>query len=219
MNFQWWWVLVVLGAIWVAGWFLSVIVGVFCNPLDSEEDKREDFRGRLIAQAVINWVLWPWLLPAVLERRKLFRDMLTGKRPGWIVLADGEESGRQWTLSDGTEFGASVSGGSSSETSHISADYEDDLLTGKIECRSRMIAPTSELPTDWACLEFTPRGPEPDPDDEDAVDDYTSSRYEVSVQLPRGKHLVEFRVPNHSGKIEECSGVILIIAEPDDYNL
>ena len=219
MNFHWWWILVVLGAIWVTGWLVSVVVGVFFNPLDSEEDKRKDFRGRLIAQSVINWVLWPVLLPAILSRRKLYRDMRTGKRPDWIILADGEESGRQWTLSDGTEFGASVSGGSSSEPSFISGDYEDDLLTGKIEYRSRMVAPSPQSPTDWACLKFTPRGSEPDPDDEDAVDEYTASRYEVSVQLPRGKHLVEFRVPNRSGKVEECSGVTLIIAETEDYNL
>jgi hypothetical protein len=148
---------------WIAGWLVSVIVGVFFNPLDSEEDKKKDFRGRLVAQAVINWVLWPWLLPAILERRKLYCDMRTGKRPNWIILADGEESGRYWTLSDGTVFGASVSGGSSSERSHNSADYEDETLTGEIEYRVRMVAPMSGAPTEWARLEFRPRGPEPDP--------------------------------------------------------
>jgi hypothetical protein len=219
MEFHWWWILVVFGGIWIAGWLVSVIIGVFFNPLDSEEDKRKDFRGRLIGIAVVNWFLWPWWLPEILARRKLYRDMRTGKRPNWIILAKGEESGRQWTLSDGTEFGASVSNGSPSEPSHISGDYEDDALTGDIQYRVSMVAPTPGAPTEWASLEFTPRGPEPDPADEDAVDEYTSSRYEVSVQIPRGKHEVEFRVPNRSGRIEECSALILIVAEPEDYNL
>lgn len=219
MEFQWWWILVVLLIIWSIGWLIGVIVGVFFNPLDSEEEKQKDFRGRLVAQAAINWFLWPWVLPAILERRKLFRNMQTGKRPSWIVLGKGEESGRQWTLSDGTEFGASVSGGSSSEPSNISGDYEDDALTGEIEFRFHMVAPTPGQPTKWTRLKFTPRGPEPDADDEDAVDDYTASRYEISKQIPRGKHQVEFRVPNRSGKVEECSALILIVAESEDYNL
>ena len=220
MEFRWWWILIALGMMWMAGWLVSVFIGVFFNPLDSKEDKKKDFRGRLVAQAVINWVLWPWLLPAILERRKLYRDMRTGKRPSWIILADGEESGRHWTLSDGTEFWASASNDSSSERSHIEADYADDALTGDIQYRVRMIAPTPGASTEWARLEFTSRGPEPDPRDEDAVEDYMcASRYEISVQVPRGKHQVEFRVPNRSGKAEECSAVILIVADPEDYNL
>lgn len=177
MEFQWWWILVVLLIIWTFGWLISVIVGVFFNPLDSEEEKQKNLRGRLVAQAAINWFLWPWLLPAILERRKLYRDMRTGRRPSWIILEKGEGSGREWILSDGTEFGASVSGGSSSEPSHISADYENDALTGRIEFRVRMVAPEQGEPTKWTPLKFTPRGPEPDADDEDAIDDYTASRY------------------------------------------
>ena len=220
MRFHWWWILVVLAAIWIAGWCVSVIVAVFFNPLDSEEDNRKDFRERLLAQAVINWFLWPWLLPAVLDRRKLLRHMETGKRRSWIVLAKGEESGREWRLSDGTEFGACVStAGESSEPAHISGDYEDESLTGEILYRVRMIAPTLQPPTDWARLKFTPRGPEPDPQNQNAVDDYWLSRYEVFVQLPRGKYAVEFRVPNRSGKVEEWSAVTLIVTDPEDYNL
>jgi len=61
--------------------------------------------------------------------------------------------------------------------------------------------------------------PEPDPDDEEAVDAYVSGRYETTVRLPRGKYEVEFRVGNRAGKTEECSAVILIVADPQDYNL
>ena len=109
--------------------------------------------------------------------------------------------------------------GSSSERSHIAADYEDETLTGDIRYRVRMIAPTPGAPSEWALLEFTSRGPEPDPNNEDAVEDWMADRYEISVQIPRGKHQVDFRVPNRSGKVEECSAVILIVAEPEDYNL
>jgi hypothetical protein len=220
MRFHWWWIFITLATIWIVGWLVSVVFGVFFNPLDSDEDKRKDFRGRLLAQSVVNWFLWPWLLPAVLDRRKLKRDMETGKRPNWIMLADGEESGRQWTLSDGTEFGASVStAGESSESAHISGDYEDESLTWKVQYRVRMIAPSPQPPSDWAPMEFTPRGPEPDPDDEDAVDDYMASRYEASVKLERGKYEVEFQVPNRAGKAENCSAVTLIVSDLEDYNL
>jgi hypothetical protein len=98
MEFHWWWILVTLAAVWIGSWFSGVIVGVFFNPLDSEEDKRENFRGRFLSQLVINWFLWPGLLPAILERRKLIREMRTRKRPNWIILAAVEEIGKEWIL-------------------------------------------------------------------------------------------------------------------------
>ncbi|MEW6305386.1 MAG: hypothetical protein AB1705_18065 [Verrucomicrobiota bacterium] len=223
MNFQWWWILVAIGAIWATGWLVSLIVCVFFNPLDSEEDKRKDLRGRLLAHAVINWVLWPWLLPGVLKRQKLYRDMRTGKRPGWIILdrTKDEQSSREWTLSDGTKFWASADDGLSvAEPSLISGDYEDDALTGPVEYRVRMVAPSHQPPGEWTRLEFEPRGPSPDPDDEDAVEEYNlTNRYRASVQLPRGKYEIDFRVPNRSGAGEQCSAVMLIVADPEDYNL
>ncbi len=158
------------------------------------------------------------MLPSFLERWRFLRDIRTGKKPSWIVLGEGEESGRVWHLSDGTEFSASVStSGESSKPADISADYEDESLTGEIWYRVRMVAPTPQPPTDWMGLKFTPRGPQPDPDDEEAVDDFTADRYEASVKLDRGKFEVAFRVSNRSGKIEECSAVILIVSDPEDY--
>src|SRR2546427_2140071 len=193
MRIHWWWILVGLAAIWILGWLVSVICMVFFDP-DSSKEKPSDWGGRVIAGCVINWVIWPFLLPAFLDKRKLHRDMQTGKRPKWIVLdkEKGEESGRKWTLSDGTEFGASVSGGSSSRRSRIEADYYDAALKGQIEYRVRLIAPEAQPPSEWARLAFASRGPEPDPDDEEAVDKYVSDRYETSVRLPRGKYEVEF---------------------------
>ena len=104
MTFHWWWILLALAAVWIVGWWITVVVAVFFNPLDSVEDKRKDLRERFVAQSVLNFFLWPAFLPELLARRKLYRDMRTGKRPAWIVLGKGEESARQWTLSDGTEF-------------------------------------------------------------------------------------------------------------------
>ena len=65
----------------------------------------------------------------------------------------------------------------------------------------------------------SPRRPEPDPADEDAVDDYTANRFEASVQLLRGKYEIEFRVRSRSGKLEVCSALTLIVADAEDYNL
>jgi hypothetical protein len=133
----------------------------------------------------------------------------SGKRPTWIVLnkETWEESGRQWTLSDGTDFAASAYGGSSSRCSHICADYpQDDGLRGSVEYRVRKIAPEAGETSDWAELVFK---------DHRGVD----YRYSKSLRLPRGKYKVEFRVPNKTGKAEECSNIILIVADAEDYGL
>ena len=222
MTFNWWWILVGIASIWILGWIVAVICMVFFDPESSSKEKRENWWRRFAAGCVINWFIWPFLLPAFLERRKLHRDMQTGKRPKWIVLdkLKGEESGRKWTLSDGTIFGASVSGGSSTQKSHISADYyDDDDFNGQIEYRVRKIEPDTQGLSEWKSFGFEARGPKPDPDDEDAVDAYVSSRYECSVRLPRGKYEVEFRVANRTGATEICSNVILIVADNKDYNL
>ena len=220
MKFHWWWILIAIAVIWFCGWLVTVVMGVFFNPLDSDEDRRKNFQERLLSNCVINLFLWPAMLPSLLERRKFLREIRTGKRPGWIVMDKGEESGRVWHLSDGTEFSAFVStAGDSSEPAAISADYEDDSLTGEIRYRLRMIAPTAQPSTEWRSLRFTARGPQPDPDDEEAVDDYTADRYEASVKLARGKYEVAFQVPNRAGKVEECSSVILIVSDSSDYDL
>jgi hypothetical protein len=222
MNFHWWWMLVGLGAIWILGWVVSVVCMLFFDPDSASKPKPSDWGGRVIAGCVINWVLWPFLLPAFLDKRKLHRDMQTGKHPKWIVLdkEKGEENGRYWTLSDGTQFGASASGGSSTRRSHISADYRDhDELKAPIEYRVHMIAPEPQEASAWTPLLFKDRPPEPEPEDEDAVDQFVSDRYRKSVRLARGKYEVQFRVPNRSGNIEECSGVILIVADYEDYYL
>jgi hypothetical protein len=221
MNFSWWWLVAAPPAIWIVGWCVTVIITVFFNPLATEQDKRlEDLGDTLQGAAIINLFLWPFMLPELLDRRKLLREIKTGKRPGWIIQATGEKGAREWTLSDGTTFGASAStSGESSEPADILADYGDDSLTADVQFRVRMVAPEPGAPTDWAPLKFTPRGPEPDAQDSDAIDDYWSERYEASVPLPRGKYAVEFRVPNRSGTVEECSGVTLIVSDPEDYGL
>lgn len=222
MKFHWWWVLVAVAAFWIVGWFASTVFIFLFDPTSTAEEKRTNSGERLMAIAFISWLFWPAYLPAVLSRRKLQHDMRIGKRPSWIVLdkGRGEESAREWKLSDGTKFSASVSSaGSSAEPADISCDYEDELLTGEIQYRFRMTAPTPQQASEWTRLEFTPRGPRPNPDNEDAVDDYVASRYEASVKVARGKYEVEFRVPNRSGKVEECSAVTLIVADPEDYNL
>ncbi len=50
----------------------------------------------------------------------------------------------------------------------------------RIANRVRMIAPTVKPPSEWKPIGFTPRGPQPDPEDE-AVDDYTADRYEAQI--------------------------------------
>lgn len=208
-----------ISAIWLLGWLVAVVFGVFFNPLDSEEDRRKNFQERLLSQSLLNLFLWPAMLPVDLERRRFLSDICNGKKRGWIVLGRGEESGRVWQLSDGTEFSALASTSQdSSQPADITADYDDDSVTGEIQFRVRMIAPAPQPPSDWRSMKFTPHGPQPHPDSEDAMDDYMGERYEASVKLERGKYKGGFRVPNRSGKVEECSAVTLIVSDSEDYD-
>jgi hypothetical protein len=51
-----------------------------------------------------------------------------------------------------------------------------------------------------------------------AFDEYVPNRYKASVRLPRGKFAVEFRVQNRSGKVEELSGITLIVHDQGDFD-
>jgi hypothetical protein len=119
---------------------VTVIFAVFFNPMDSEEDRSKDFRERLVSHCIMQLFLWPAMLPGLLEKRRFLRDIRTGKKPGWIVLDKGEESGRVLHLTDGTEFNASVStSGESSEPADITADYEDQSLTGEVRAEETQV--------------------------------------------------------------------------------
>ncbi len=157
MRFQWWWIIVVLPALWLIAALLSAVITFAVDPEVTQEQRHKNSAERFLSLCFINWFFWPWYLPVVLSRRKLHKEMASGKRPRWIVLdrEKGEESGRHWTLSDGTDFAASVSCGSSSRRSHIRADYpEDNELKGPVEYRVRMTAPEQREPSDWAQLTF-----------------------------------------------------------------
>jgi hypothetical protein len=216
MKFHWWWIFAPPATIWLAGWFVTVIVAVFFNPLDSDKDRRGNFCQRLLGHCILNLFVWPQMLSGLSHRRKFLLDLRTGKIPGWAVREHGELDVNDWKLSDGTQFAAmATSGEKSSEPTVISADYEDESLTGDIQYCVRMLAPTPGLPTEWASLKFTPRDLLPTPEDEDDVAD----RWKASVKLDRGKYVLAFRVPNRAGKIEECSGLILIVTDPDDHRV
>lgn len=220
MTFHWWWILILLLVIWVAGWLVTVIFGVFFHPLDSEEDRRKDFAGRLKGQAIINWFLWPWMLPTMLERRRFNRDIQTGKRPGWLVLADGEQSACEWKLSDGSVLSLFVSHVSSPEASPIWANSDEEPFTRPIEYRVRKLAPTEQPPTDWARLgtnaSDSDRDPDNDEDYEEDEDEDPASHVESSVKLTPGKYQVDFRVLDRSGKAEESPALTMIVMEPDE---
>src|SRR5258706_8768176 len=111
MTFHWWHIFVAFGVIWGSGWLAGMVCILFFDPDTAGKPKPKDWWGRVAASCVINWFLWPFLLPGFLDKRKLHRDMQTGRRPSWIVLdrTKDEQSGRRWTLSDGTVFTGSAS--------------------------------------------------------------------------------------------------------------
>lgn len=225
MSFSWWWIIIVAGAIWLIGALVGTFVIAFLDPLTSKEEKLKDWRGRLVAGFFMGLLFWPWMVPATLERRKLLHDMYTGKRPSWIVLdrSAGEEHVRYYTLADGTKFDAAAYDGSSTEPSLISADYEDRTFTGRILYQISMTHPTPGTPGEWLPLEMKPFEEKAelldDCDQTEESDDFDARRFNQSLQMPRGKYAVAFRVKNRSGEMELCPAITLIVADPEDYNL
>ena len=180
------------------------------------DDKTQDRRDRLMGSFVISAVLWPALLPQARRFMSFERDIQTGKRPKWLVYADGEQGDTHWILADGTEFWASAVGGSSTEPTVIQAGFEGAVAADCVECRIQMIAPENGEPTGWKQMRLKKPVLEPDDEDEDEDDE---PFYEASMPLSRGKYRADFRVQLMSKDPEERGGVVVIVADSGDYNL
>lgn len=180
------------------------------------EEKTQDKKDRLMGALFISALFWPALLPSARRFMSFQRDLATGKRPAWLVYADGEQNSASWDLADGTQFWASPVGGSSSEPTLIQAGFEGDAAADAVECRVQMIAPDSGQPTEWAemCWKKTVR--EPDDEDEDGDD---GPFYETALKLSRGKYRADFRVHLRASAPKEVGSVFVIVSDSEDYNL
>lgn len=215
MTFDWRYGIGTVAALWLVGTICTGLFMFFFNPRPDNHNVRTEWSERLKATFGLSFFLWPFLLPAALNSFLFHRSIRTSKRPSWLVYADDENQGGQWTLSDGTEFLASAHGGTSQKPSHFLADYMNDEMHGEIQFRVRMIAPSTKSFSEWKPLSFTavPAVAEDDKEPDDCIAD----RYEAEMKLLRGKFAVEFRAQNRSGVFEERSGVTMIVADDVDY--
>ncbi len=211
--------LYLLGALLVLWWLGALVTTIywfFFDPKITREDKRRGWLGGLVVLGVLNMLFWPQALPQIYAQRKFENDLKTGKRPNWLVRDDNESSSRDWTLSDGAEFEASVQESDAMEECCIAADYVNRRKPGDIECRVRMIAPSEQSYSDWMiAVPYKPKY-EYEPDSDDEEDDWSEMRYAFYRRLERGKYHVEFRVETKAGVFETCSHLTMIVRGPDD---
>jgi hypothetical protein len=99
------WMLLALAAVWCTGWLGCTLYMFFLGP--GSEDKKQDGQNRFFGALFISAFLWPALWPSARRHRRFERGLQTGKRPQWLVRAEGERPDVERTLADGTEFYAS----------------------------------------------------------------------------------------------------------------
>ncbi|HKS38211.1 MAG TPA: hypothetical protein VJW76_13525 [Verrucomicrobiae bacterium] len=214
MNFSWTWIILALVGVWCVGWWGCTFYMFFFGP--GSDDKTQDRKDRLMGSFFISALLWPALLPSSRRFMSFQKDLETGKRPKWLVYADGEQGSGEWTLADGTQFWASPVRGSSTEPTLIQAGFEGAVVTDCVECRVQLIAPDTGEPTEWKTMRL--KKPVRDPEDEDDEED-DEPFYETSLKLSRGKYRVDLRVQLRAREAEELGSVIVIVSDSEDYNL
>jgi hypothetical protein len=213
MNFHWTWILWALIAFWCTGWLVCTFYMFFFGM--RPDKKPDDWKDSLKAAFWLSAFLWPVLLPGMRGFNRFQRGIKTGKRPSWLVRADGERGDDSWSLADGTEFWASPVSGSSTEPTLIQAGFEGPAETEAVEFRVRMIAPDQVEPTEWKPMRSKrPVRSQDDEDDEEADEPFC----EAPIQLARGKHQVDFRVQLRGRTPEEPGSVVVIVAEPEDHD-
>jgi len=205
-------------AFWILGWLLTGSLYILWNVLWPGRQKviksRFPFARKstdsvitVLVGAVLMFGFWPFTARSLWEGVKFYYAIRRGKIPAWRIYSDEEQTSRTWRLSDGTEFFASAFGGTSFQNSRIHGDYQMDNMTGVVEYRIQRIAPTPLHKTaEWHRLELHSS----EDHGADEVGD-NEPRYHAELRLKCGKYTVEFRVQNHSGTFEECSGVTMIV--------
>jgi hypothetical protein len=206
------WALGVFLAIWCFGWLCSACYMYFYGP---GSDEKGAVRERFVGALVINAFLWPALLPGLRRHRRFQNDLKTGRRPQWLIYADGESDCAEWTLANGMELSTSASAGSSTERTRLQVTSENNATSLGIECRVQMIAPDKSDPSEWKSMKVKQYMPEPDTEDED---DKEFPFHEAAMRLPKGKYRGEFR-RQVNGVFEEGGAITFIVADSEDYDL
>jgi hypothetical protein len=213
MKFHWTWILWGVVGVWCIGWLVCTFYMLFFGP--GSEDKTQDRKDRLMMSLFVSALFWPALLPSARRFMSVQRDLETGRRPEWLVYADGEQGSASWALADGTQFWASPVGGSSTEPTVIQAGFEGKAATDSVECRVQMIAPDNGQPTEWTEMCWKKPVRESDAEDEDGDDD---PFYETALNLSRGKYRADFRVRLRASAPEKVGSVFVIVSDLEDYN-
>jgi hypothetical protein len=206
-------------------WALAAFLGAWCvgaglctfvlyqdayNGPETDDERRDRLKGA----AVISSVLWPGLLPAALERRRIERDFASGKRPMWLKRAADERRDRTWQLPAGGEFWADAVTMNEDEPIEIQAGFEDienHDPSAQVECRARMLAPQAESPSQWLPMRLTTPTVSYS-DDGEVADPY----FETSLQLRRGKYSVDVRVKTDGTGWHELGELTLIVYGAND---
>lgn len=210
--------------VWLAGWLLFLLHALILNWLNRRDREHPswffgrntsdaDLRGYLLGvvlRLILSLICWPFFLIGLLG--EYCEDWLPriavrlGLRPAWSLPSGADGSNHTWKLQDGTEVSASALGLGKDEPAEISVDMEN----GTAEYRVRRVAPEPLPATKWRLMKRL--SPEEYADQTEEEEDlHATPPFESKLKLEPGKYVVEFRVENAEGQLEELSGLALVV--------
>ena len=202
--------------IWVVGWLICAVESLLSKPFrrkySGSEAARLPFYARLkefgiavIGSLALTMLFWPGFVIGACEDVWPKLAVRLGLRPQWTLLQPNDIMHNTWTLADGTEFIASVSGYKAKEPAEFTADLE----SGSVSFRVRMVAPKELPPTEWKRMRRMSREEWAyETEEEESLDETPPLR--SHVKFDKGRYIVDFRVEAFD-KQQEFSGLILIL--------
>lgn len=188
--------LIIIGGIWVVGW---LAMSAFVVAKTASIQRRGGDVG--VFAFILSFFLFPIVCLRLLGEFAPRLGVLLGLRPGWSILARGEEESHTWFLKDGRELTAQALGFSESVTANIIVYCAVEAVSYRVG----KVAPEPTPPAEWQVMRrLAPNEMPPDAKRNQNV-------FDAEPKLEHGKYQVSFRALGRSNEPEEFSALTLII--------
>ena len=202
---NWRTVIIIIGGIWVVGWLaMSAFVVVKTASIQrrgGDAGSARSWGGGGVFAFILSFFLFPMVCLRLLGEFAPRLGVFLRLRPGWSILARGEEESHTWFLKDGRELSAQVLGFSE----YVTASVIVYCAVEAVSYRVGKVAPEPRPPADWQVMRRLSSNEMP-PDA-----GRNQNVFDAEPRLGSGKYLVGFRVLGRSNEPEEFSGLTLII--------